>query len=399
MNSDMTPGGKLRIMQVIPDLRIGGAERVAVTLANGFAERGHEVMLVGVRGGGPQEENVRQDLGVQLRILGIQRASVTKPFAFTRSLKQLRTAFDAAVREFKPDIIQTHIPEDDLLASESVQRTGQGTHIPLIHSLNFHLHRDKMDLRGRMRLRLFRRMLQRSREIWVVSAAVGRSVNELTGVPTERMTVLHNGADLRAFENLPTPLEAREPLGLTGPAPLILGVGRLHPAKNFPMFVRASRIVLEQRPDARFAIVGEGDQRPLIEAEIEKQSVGDSWTLLGMRNDVPHCLAAADIFVQPSDWEGFPVAVVEAMAAARPLVATDVAGVGEVIRDQENGLLVEKGNAEQLAAALLRLLDEPKLAESIGASAKQTAWQNYNLDAYIRRAEELIGAALGESYA
>lgn len=389
----------LRVMQVIPDLRVGGAERVAVTLANGLTEAGHEVQLLTIRGGGPQEECLRKDLGVQLRVLGIQRASVKQPLAFARSVRKLRTAFDEALLDFRPDVVQTHIPEDDLLASDSVRRTGIGVHVPLVHSLQFHLHRDKMDLRGRARLHMFRRMLTRTRSVWAVSGAVARAIEEHAGYPADQTTVLHNGVDLRAYEQLPTRAEAKAALGLPTDAPLVLGVGRLHPAKNFPMLVRASAAVLRAEPKTRFALVGEGEERARIEAEIDAQGVADSWTLLGQRSDVPRCLAAADAFVQPSDWEGFPVAVVEAMAAELPIITTDVAGVGEVIKHEAQGLLIPKGGEAELTAALLRLLTDSATSARIAASAKQLAWEHYNLDAYMGRAVSGLRAALEVAHA
>jgi len=384
----------LKVMQVIPDLRVGGAERVAVTLCNGLAEAGHEVTLLAVRGGGPQEARLRKDLGVKLHVLGIQRASVKQPLAFLSSVRALRVAFDAALQQFQPDVVQTHIPEDDLLASDGVRRTGIGLHVPLVHSLQFHLHRERMDWRGRARLRMFRKMLRRTHAVWAVSGAVARAVEEQTGFPAKRITVLHNGVDLRAYQGLPSLAAAREALGFTGEAPLVLGVGRLHPAKNFPLLVRASRAVLAARPDTRFALVGEGNERTKIEAEIAAQGVGHAWTLLGQRADVPQCLAAASVFIQPSDWEGFPVAVVEAMAAERPVVATDVAGVGEVLRHDENGLLIPQGGEAELSAAILRLLEEPETATRLATSAKQLAWSEYKLDAYIERAVAEYHAAM-----
>lgn len=390
---------KLRVMQVIPDLRVGGAERVAVTLCNGLAEAGHEVLLVAVRGGGPQEEQLRRDLGVQLKVLGIQRASVTQPLAFLRSTRALRAAFRQAVRDFRPDVVQSHIPEDDLLASDGVQATGIGAHIPLVHSLQFHLHREKMDLRGRARLRMFRKMLGRCRKVWAVSGAVARAVEAETGYPAEQIEVFHNGVDLRAYEELPERAAAKQALGLDPERPLVLGVGRLHPAKNFPLLVRASRRLLEARPETQFALVGEGEERAKIEAEITACEVGSHWTLLGQRSDVPQCLAAADIFVQPSDWEGFPVAVVEAMAAERPVVATDVAGVGEVLRQDQNGLLIPKGGEAELADALIRLLADPSHAAQLAAAARDLAWSHYNLRAYIERVGSAMQAALIEAHA
>ncbi len=379
---------------MIPDLRVGGAERVAVTLANGLAERGHEVMLLAIKGGGAQEIHVRKDLGVDLRILGIQRDSIKRPFKFMKSMKQLRGSICDIFEDFKPDVINTHIPEDDLVASDCVKRTGIGVHVPLVQSLMFHIHRDGLDFRTRMRLKMMRKMFYRSGVTLAVSSGVAKQITLLTGLPAERMEVLHNVTDIRAYAELPSKEEARKNLGLDPNRPVVGGLGRLHPAKNFPMFVRASKAILEKHPDVQFMIIGEGDQRGKIEAAMKEAEVGGSWTLLGQRNDVPQCLAAADIFVQSSDYEGFPVAVVEAMAAGLQIVATDVASLGEVVQDGTHALLVDAGAQEDLSARVIDLLDNPEKGEALAAAAKDLAWSYYNIDAYIQRAEGFLRGAI-----
>jgi glycosyltransferase involved in cell wall biosynthesis len=384
----------LRVIQMIPDLRVGGAERVAVTLANGLAERGHKVMLLAIKGGGAQEMHVREDLGVELRILGIQRDSIKRPLRFVRSMKKLRGSICDIFEEFKPDVINTHIPEDDLVASDCVKRTGIGVHVPLVQSLMFHVHRDGLDFRTRMRLKMMRKMFYRSGVTLAVSSGVAKQITALTGLPEDRMEVLHNVTDIRPYADLPSKADARKSLGLDVDRPVVAGLGRLHPAKNFPMFVRASKAILDKHPDVQFMIIGEGDQRGKVEAAMKEAGVGDSWTLLGQRNDVPQCLAAADIFVQSSDYEGFPVAVVEAMAGGLQIVATDVASLGEVVQDGTHALLIEAGAQDDLSARVNELLENPEKGQALAAAAKDLAWSYYNIDAYIQRAEGFLRGAI-----
>ena len=384
----------LRVIQMIPDLRVGGAERVAVTLANGLAERGHKVMLLAIKGGGAQEMHVREDLGVELRILGIQRDSIKRPLRFVRSMKKLRGSICDIFEEFKPDVINTHIPEDDLVASDCVKRTGIGVHVPLVQSLMFHVHRDGLDFRTRMRLKMMRKMFYRSGVTLAVSSGVAKQITALTGLPEDRMEVLHNVTDIRPYADLPSKADARKSLGLDVDRPVVAGLGRLHPAKNFPMFVRASKAILDKHPDVKFMIIGEGDQRGKVEAAMKEAGVGDSWTLLGQRNDVPQCLAAADIFVQSSDYEGFPVAVVEAMAGGLQIVATDVASLGEVVQDGTHALLIEAGAQDDLSARVNELLENPEKGQALAAAAKDLAWSYYNIDAYIQRAEGFLRGAI-----
>ena len=143
----------------------------------------------------------------------------------------------------------------------------------------------------------------------------------------------------------------------------MLAVGRLREPKDFTTLVRAAARL---EPGAvAVQIAGDGPDRPALEAEIARLAAGDRVELLGERADVPELLAAADVFVLPSLSEGMPISVLEAMAAGLPVVASDVGGVGELVRDGETGALVGAGDPAALADALARL------ASSLAAPARQ----------------------------
>jgi glycosyltransferase involved in cell wall biosynthesis len=387
----------MKILQVIPDLRVGGAERVAIHLCRGFLQRGHEVQLVACKEGGPQEELFPDDPNFRFKILGIHRSSIKNPLAFLRDLKKMGRALDQELIQFQPDVVQSHLPEDDLFVAQACRRTGIGAHIPMIHSTQFHIHREGLDFRSRMRLRLHAKALKNAACVIAVSEAVKTKVLEMTKLDEAAVHVLHNGIDLTPYKNLPTQSEARTSIGLGKQGKLVLGVGRLHPAKNYPLFVEASRLVLNRLPETQFALVGEGDQRTPIEAAITQFGVTQNWTLLGQRKDVPVCLKAADVFVQSSDWEGFPITVVEAMAAGVPVVATDVAGIGELLKHNQHGYLSLPGDAEALALGIIQALENPQQARDMAHKAEFLAWQHYNLEAWAEAAESIARKALGSA--
>ncbi|NQU48692.1 MAG: glycosyltransferase [Planctomycetes bacterium] len=372
-------------MHLIPDLRIGGAERMAVTLANGLAESGNKVLLVAVRNGGPQEAQLRTDLGIELIILGLNRASIKRPFSFFRSVRRIRMRLDQIIRDFKPDVVHSHIPEDDLFLSGSVRRTKIGVHVPVIHSINFHLNRERFGIRGRTRMKILSRAIRRATAVWAVSDAVARSVAEKTGLGDCDITVMPNGIDLSHFSKMPNRLSAREQLGLPQGVPMILGVGRLDPIKNYLLMIDASSIVLNKYPNAVFVIAGEGAHRTEMEQRIETLGVGENWLLLGQRDDIPLCLAAADFFVQPSHCEGFGLAIIEAMASSRAVIATDVGGVSEILKHEHTGLLVPQGDRRALANGMLKLLNEPDLSRQLGEAGKTYTWKEHGVESYLQK--------------
>jgi glycosyltransferase involved in cell wall biosynthesis len=239
-------------------------------------------------------------------------------------------------------------------------------------------------------LRLFAASLRRAAAVVAVSQAVKSVVVELTRVAPESVEVLRNGADLSGYESLPSPDAARRNVGLPVDRRIVMAVGRLDRAKNYPLLVEASASMLRSFPETLFVLVGEGPERRRIEAEINNLGVEKSWVLLGQRMDVPDCLAGADLFAMSSAWEGFPVAIVEAMAAGLPIVATNVAGVVEVIDHEENGLLVENGSTAQFSDALCRLANDAVFARRLGTRARQQALTEYDLESYMDRAEALF---------
>ena len=173
----------------------------------------------------------------------------------------------------------------------------------------------------------------------------------------------------------------------------LIAVGRLKAPKDFVTLVRA----LATLPDGTFEalIVGEGPDRPLVEAEIERLGIGEHVELAGERSDVPALLAESDLFVLSSTSECLPVCVLEAMAAGLPVVASDVGGVRELVAEGESGLLVRNGKPDELGAALAFLIADPSLRLQFGAAGRARAEAHFDLPAFRRAHVDLYRAELG----
>ena len=228
-----------------------------------------------------------------------------------------------------------------------------------------------------------------------VAIAVSKSTAEfVTGarlMPPDRVKVVYLGAPLDEFGQ-PITLEeraaARTALGVA-PDDVVVGtVTRLHDSKGNEYLVDAARIVIDARPHARFFLFGEGPLLGSLQQQAAALNLGDRFVFGGFVKDVRGVLAAFDMSVFPSLWEGTPLTVFEALGAARPIVATDADGLMEVLTPDVDALIVPKRDARALADRMIRLIDDPELRSRLGASARRTA-EGYDITAFVRKMERL----------
>jgi glycosyltransferase involved in cell wall biosynthesis len=184
-----------------------------------------------------------------------------------------------------------------------------------------------------------------------------------------RTSVVPLGIDLSAFDVARTHPVLRDELA--APGPLIGTVGRLHPQKQQADLVAAAPAILAAIPDATFAIAGEGALHEALQRQIDELGLGERFHLLGQRSDIPDVLASLDVFALTSTFEGLCLVVCEALALARPVVATPVGGVRQTVLDGETGLLVPVGDVPALAAAIVRLLSDRDEARRLAEAGRE----------------------------
>ena len=176
--------------------------------------------------------------------------------------------------------------------------------------------------------------------------------------------------------------------------PLISIVGRLQAVKGHRIFLESARKVLTERPDAQFWIVGDGELRHELEAFTAQLGLTRAVSFLGYRSDALHAMAVSDVVVCASFYEAFPRTLLEALALERPVVATSVGGVPEIVVDEETGILVPAGDPDALAAAVLRLLRDRELAQRLAAAGRKLVGQHYTLEAQSSALAALYREAL-----
>lgn len=204
-------------------------------------------------------------------------------------------------------------------------------------------------------------------------------------VRADKITVIPNGLDVEAFAAAPARATRRR----------VVVVANLRPEKGYDVLIDAAADVLRRFPDARFECLGAGPELPGLERRLAGHGIGGAFTFLGQRDDIAARLAAADIFVLPSRHESLPNSVLEAMAAALPVVASAVGGVPELIDDGRTGLLWPSGDARALAEQLCRVMSDAELGTRLGAAARCEAESRFAFERMIAGFEALYIRELG----
>ncbi len=228
-----------------------------------------------------------------------------------------------------------------------------------------------------------------------VAIAVSRSTAEFTTrarlMPPERTKVVYLGAPLDEFARPRLPDEiahARAALGIAGETIAIGTLTRLMPAKGNRYLVEAAAALVAKYPRARVFIVGEGELQGELEAQARALKLGDRLVFCGFQRDVAAVLSALDILVFPSLAEGTPLTAFEALAAGKPIVATDADGLIDILTDRHDALVVPRGNAGALTRAIDELIDQPSLARRLADNARCTGAQ-YDISVFVRKMERL----------
>jgi glycosyltransferase involved in cell wall biosynthesis len=326
----------------VPSLRAGGAERVAINLAAGFVALGQPTDLVAVSGQGEFAEQIPQ--GVRLIDLKVSRVLSSLP------------GLMAYLRRERPAAVIAFMDHAAIIALCARRLSGSSTRIICtVHSTLTQATGPSPTLRNRILPRLLRSFYPSADAVVAVSHGVARDLSEVTGFPLEKISVIYNPV-IDTARSGPAEHPLSHPWLAEGGPPVVLGVGRLTKAKDFASLIRAFALVRRQRP-ARLLILGEGEERPALEAVAKELGLTSDVALPGYVTGATAAMAKAAVFVLSSAWEGLPTVLIEALAAGTPVVATDCpSGPREILRGGELGRLVPPGNVEALAEGILAAL-------------------------------------------
>jgi glycosyltransferase involved in cell wall biosynthesis len=360
----------VRVLQLIPSLVVGGAERMVATLSRHLRRRGHTVAVVSMYPpfGTWIEAELRSE-GVSLHFLGKKRGLDVR----------MVPRIARALHHFQPDVLHTHMYTLKYALPALALRRRCGV-VHTVHTL------------ASSELDRWSKLLQRvAFRAGVVPVAIGEAVAESLlaayGRPAHR--IIPNGIPVSDYVGPPGAREGvRTSLGIPPDAPIFVSVGMLNRAKNHETLLRAFASDRLRAAGAHLLLAGEGDLRRELEDLARALELSDRVRFLGVRTDVSSLLAAADVFVLASRREGNPLSVMEAMAAGKPVVATRVGCLPEMVPESA-GRLVAAGDAAALEDAMVRLASAPPLARAMGSAAARVARERFDASRMADAYEEV----------
>lgn len=357
----------VRVCFVIDELAPAGTETQLLALIRHLDRRRVWPYLCLLRGDKPMSQALEPD---DCPILRLGVGSLKHPRTLLRMWRFLRF-----LRRERIDVVQTYFADSNYFGIVAACLAG----VP-------HRIRTRNNV-GHWLTPLHRRLgqlLNAFTTLTVANCEAARQVLLTAERPRpETVRVLGNGVDLERFRDM-APLTMRPAAG-----PRVGVVANLRPVKALDVFVRAAALVNSHHPRAVFTVAGEGELRTTLEQQAAAAGLAEHFLLPGSVADVPVFLAGLDVAVLCSHAEGMSNSLLEYMAAGRAIVSTRVGAAAELIADGVHGLLVPPGDAEKLAGAIRRLLEDRELAQRLGAAARKRAWERYSRAAMIQRFEEL----------
>ena len=316
---------------------------------------------------GPMADELER-AGVPFHIMG------REPRLDWRLLPRLHRLF----RRTGVDVVQTHHLTQLIYAAVGARLAG---------ATLVHVEHEYFSLASRRRKRLLRVLGSLCHRVVGVGDEIGLFLTRRVGLPASRVMVIRNGVDLTRYS--PLPRLPRSALGLPPTGPLIGHVGRLDPLKDQASLIQAFRIVAGAHADAHLVIVGEGPIRHDLERLAASLGIQDRVLLLGSRGDVADLLPHFEVFAMPSLREGLPLSILEAMACARPVIATGVGDIPGAVQDGITGVVVPPARTEALAAAVSELLTSPTRAAAFGHAGRLAAERRFSFTSTVQQYEAL----------
>jgi glycosyltransferase involved in cell wall biosynthesis len=385
---------RVKILRVIARLNMGGPALHVAYLTAGLRKRGYDTTLVAgsLARGEDSMAFVADELGVEVvRIDELGREiSPLRDLMATLRLARL-------IRRQRPAILHTHTAKAGTVGRVAALLAGSRRRPIIVHTFHGHVLRGYFGPVRSLFFRLLERWLaSKTTALVAVSPQVRDDLVSLGVASRDRFVVIRLGIELeeRVAAEQDGRLESRRYLGILGDRFAVGWIGRMTAVKRTDDVLVAFKALRDSGVDACLCMVGDGPDREQLERRAHELGVVRDTLFVGYQEDVAPFYAAFDALVLPSGNEGTPVSAIEALAAGRPVVATRVGGVPDVVRDGEDGFLVEAGATDELADRLAQLARDPALRERMGKQGRERVLPRYAVERLVDDVDRLYRALL-----
>jgi glycosyltransferase involved in cell wall biosynthesis len=364
------PGGRVRVVELLATGTNGGAQEHVFGLLTRIDAARYDVHVISLSPGSAVRKLQRH--GIPVTVLDEPDDAIATG------------AVAALLGDLRPEVIHNHMYRAELVGTRAAIALGEiGRPRPFVvstvHSSRIRSEEDRAELR--ILTPRMDRLIAVSRSIVEKLHHEGRD-----GAPIE---LIHNGVDLQRYDHQGPCCTLREEYGLPAEGPIVGVVARLEPEKGHPTLLEAWPLVLAAIPDATLLVVGEGSRREALEAMSHELGIAARVVFTGRRDDVPAVTAALDVAVLPSYREALGLTILEAMALSRPVVASNVGGIPEMVEDGVTGLLVPPRDPESLAAAIVRLLRDHPLADMLARAGHDLVHERFCIELMVDAVERI----------
>jgi len=349
---------KINVLHVITELALGGAQRYALDVITRCDATQYNKYLISSCSG-MLNEKTKQIADVKFHFLPTLNREINLLNDFITLILLIKF-----IRKAKIDIVHTHSSKAGMLGRWAAKIAGVKVIIHTIHGWSFNSHINNL---ARWLYIYLERITARwtTRLIAVSESDIKKGLDNKIGYP-KKYVLIRYGVDRDEIKEAKNQARTKENLGLDAAAPVVAMIACLKKQKNPLDFIKAAAIVLKTNPGVRFISIGDGVLRRGMERLIRTERLEEKVFLLGWRQDVYKIMPILDIVVLTSLWEGLPIVILEAMACAKPIVAYNVDGVGEIVKEAENGYLVKEKDVEALADKINILLQDNALSARMG---------------------------------
>jgi glycosyltransferase involved in cell wall biosynthesis len=370
----------VRILEVINEATIGGGQRHVLSLVEGLDKTIFEVSVACTENG-PLVEDLRSR-GIAVHPVDMRKGVIHPPlFQLSRLLWRNQI-----------EIMHAHGGVAGVWGRLSAALARTPVRFYTLHGIHYR-HYSNPVKRG-LFIALERCLAQTTDQIICVAESDRQAGLRRRLFSQDQCTVIRNGIDVPDAETPGKGKQLRKALGIAVDAPIIGTVGRLHRQKGQWILIQAAREIIRVIPNAKVLLVGDGPLRKRLEKQSSSLGLDSSIHFLGGRREAIDIIPIFDVFVLPSFWEGLPYSLLEALALERPVVASAVDGIPEVVVHGESGLLVSPGNPRELAEAVIQLLTNKAYAETLGRKGREVVLEGYCLDRMVRETSELYLSSL-----